>query len=155
MKQSLIAVLLFCFASVKLNAQAAAKTSDSANTGKINVFKDPRLDELVKKEAAFNVVIANSTHAGRGYRLLVLSSNDRNLVMKVRGQLLQHFPDQKVYMTFQPPYIKLKFGNFLEKSDAENYKKQLVKSKVITNNIYTVPDNIEVKPDKNKDKETQ
>ena len=52
-------------------------------------------------------------------------------------------------MTFQAPFIKLKFGNFVEKADAEKYRDLLMKAKFITNNIYVVPEIVEVKPDKN------
>ena len=84
---------------------------------------------------------------------MLLNTNDRPLAMKVRTQLLQHFPEQKVYMSFQPPYIKMKFGNFLDREEAESYKKDISRHKLVSGNIYIVPDNIEVKPDKNKDKE--
>jgi hypothetical protein len=54
-------------------------------------------------------------------------------------------------MSFQPPYIKLRFGNFLERADAEKYKKEIISSKLVTNNIYLLPETIEIKPDKDKD----
>lgn len=155
MKKLFILTGFFCFAVVQLQAQNATVQNDSATEGKITVYKDPRLDELVKKEAGFNDMLAKSARAGNGYRLLILSSNDRNLVMKVRAQLLQRYPEQKVYMSFQPPYIKLKFGNFLEKPEAESYKKEIMKSKLVTTNIYTVPEKIEIKADKLKEKESQ
>ena len=82
-----------------------------------------------------------------------MNTNDRPLAMKVRSQLLQNFPEQKVYMGFQPPFIKLKFGNFLTKEDAETYKKDILRLKITTGNVYLLPETIETKPDKNKDKE--
>ena len=66
--------------------------------------------------------------------------------MKVRALLLQNYPDQKVYMAFQAPFIKLKFGNFVEKAEAEKYRDQIMKAKYVTNNIYVVPEVVEVKP---------
>ena len=122
------------------------------NTGKITVVKDPRIDLLGKKEAEFNTM---GTRLAKGFRLLVLKSNDRDYSMKVRALLLQNFPDQKVYMTFQAPFIKLKFGNFVEKSDAEKYRDMIMKGKMVTNNVYIVPEVVEVKPDKNKENETE
>ena len=145
----IIFISLICFAVVSLKAQTAA--TDSAVTGKVMVIKDTRLDVLQEKEAAFNEALATSVKSSKGYRLMVLSTNDRSLAMKVRAQLLQRYTDQKVYMSFQPPYIKLKFGNFLTKEDADAFRKQLIMTKLITNNIYLVPETIEVKPDKNKD----
>jgi hypothetical protein len=128
---------------------------DTVLTGKVTIVKDPRLDILAKKEAEYNAVTALGPRAAKGYRLMVLNSNDRDYAMRVRASLLQYFPEQKVYMTFQAPFIKLKFGNFLEKGDAEKYKKMITAQKIVTNNVYVVPEVIEVKPDKNKESEEE
>ncbi len=147
--KKIIFISLIFFAAVAVKAQ----TTDSTVSGNVTIIKDSRLDVLQEKEAAFNEALLNSPRAMKGYRLMVLSTNDRAQAMKVRSQLLQNYPDQKVYMTFQPPYIKLKFGNFLSKEDAESTRKDLLKSKMIENNIYLVPELVEVKPDK-KDKDS-
>ena len=166
MKKIILATFLLC-AAFAVQAQTtvpvkktvtdkpAVVPADTVVTGKVTVVRDARLDILGKKEAEFNAVSALGPRAAKGYRLMVLNSNDRNYAMRVRGQLLQNFPDQKVYMSFQAPFIKLKFGNFLDKDDAEKMKKQLVAQKIVTNNIYVVPDVIEVKPDKNKEGDTE
>ncbi len=136
---------------VKPPVKPAVVPADTALTGKVTIQKDPRLDILAKKEAEFNAIAALGPRAAKGYRLMVLNSNDRNFAMKVRGQLLQNFPDQKVYMSFQAPFIKLKLGNFLDKDEAEKMKKQIVAKKIVTNNVYVVPEIIEVKGDKMKE----
>ncbi|MES2848469.1 MAG: hypothetical protein V4685_05405 [Bacteroidota bacterium] len=141
------------FISASLLALGTAKAqitiNDSTNKGKVTIIKDSRIDVLEKKEAGFNEAMNLLPKAGRGYRLMVLSTNDRPLAMKVRGALLQRYPDQKIYMVFQPPNIKLKFGDYIEKADAENVRKDMLKNKIVTGNIYIVPDKIEIKPDKN------
>lgn len=152
--KKIAAIILLGFTGIAGKAQTMT-TVDSSNRGKVTVIKDNRLEELAKKETAFNEAQALATKLGKGYRLIVLSTNDRLLAMKVRAQLLQRYPDQKVYMSFQPPYIKLKFGNYAEKPDAENMKKEILKNKIVTSNIYVVPENIEIKPDKNKEKEEE
>ena len=130
--------------------------SDSIPEGKVTVYKDSRLDILAKKEAAFNEANGYSLgpRSAKGYRLMLLSTNDRPAAMKLRAQLLQRFPEQKVYMSFQPPYIKLRFGNFVDKADADKYKKEISRTKLVTNNIYLLNETIEVKPDKDKEKDT-
>ena len=140
---------IFCIA-----AQAQVANADTALVGKVTVNKDPRLDILAKQEADINkATVGLGTKAAKGYRLLVVNSNDNNLVKKVRATLLQRFPEQKVYMSFQAPFIKLKFGNFVDKDEAEKYRKMLVNAKVVTTNIYLVPEIVEVKVDKNKETE--
>lgn len=124
---------------------------DTATEGKITVYKDSRLEVLAKKEAALNEAYSLGPRSSKGYRLMLLSTNDRPAAMNLRAELLQRFPEQKVYMSFQPPYIKIRFGNFLEKEDATKYKKEIIKAKLVTNNIYLLPETIEIKPDKEKD----
>ena len=144
--------VLFCL-------QAAAQTTelqDTVTEGKVTVYKDSRLDILAKKEAAFNEANGYSLgpRSAKGYRLMLLSTNDRPAAMRLRAELLQRFPEQKVYMSFQPPYIKLRFGNFADKADADKYKKEITRTKLVINNIYLLNETIEVKPDKDKEKET-
>src|SRR5688572_18718945 len=121
-----------------------ALCQDSLIEGTISYSKDPRLETLGKKMAEYNEAIASTAaRSAKGYRLMVLSTNDRNEALNLRTRLLQLYPDQKVYMIFQSPYIKLKFGNFLEKKDAERVKRQLNDSKIVTGNIYVLPEKIE------------
>ena len=139
---------LFCF--TKLNAQ---KINDTIISGTATVIKDARIDILGKKMAEYNsslgkVTYANGLISAKGYRLMVVSTNDRPYAMKIRAQLYQMFPDQKQYMSFQMPNIKIKFGNFLDKADAERVRKQILGTKLVTNNIYILPETIEVKPAK-------
>jgi hypothetical protein len=151
MKQILIGILC---ASVFSMANAQVVTADSPVAGKVTVIKDPRLDILAKQEAEINkATVGFGTKAAKGYRLLVLSSNDNEYVRQVRTKLLQRFPEEKVYMTFQAPFTKLKFGNFIEKSDAERYKKMITSYKIVTTNVYLVTEIVEVKSDKNKEEE--
>lgn len=123
--------------------------SDTAEQAKVTIDKDPRLDLLAKVQV--DIANANAKMAARftkGYRLFLLKTDDRDYAMKVRAFLLQTFPEEKVIMSYQAPFIKMKFGNFVEKEEAEKLKKQILKSGVIKGGIYVVPDTIELKPDK-------
>ena len=51
--KKILALLLVAFFVFSAHAQVSA-IPDTANQGKITVFKDSRLDILAKKEAAFN-----------------------------------------------------------------------------------------------------
>ena len=138
---------------------AKSQTSNTGDTifspGKVAIFKDGRLDILARKEAEFNEAIANGPRTAQGYRLMLLSTSDRAMAMNLRAQLLQRYPEQKVYMSFQPPYIKVKFGNFLDKAEADSYRQDFVRNKLVSSNIYLVPENIEVKGDRLKERENQ
>lgn len=129
---------------------AQSGSYDSIVRGRVTVNKDERIDILGKKMAEYNESLANKVHLSKGYRLMLLSTTDRAKAMQVRSQLLQQYPEHAVYMTFQSPYIKLKFGNFLEKEEADKMRKQIAAANIVTGNIYLLPDMVEVKPDKNK-----
>jgi hypothetical protein len=138
-------LLIFLTATWVMTAKAQITPTDTAATGTITITKDPRLEILGKKQQDFNKAATYGPRAAKGYRLLVLSSNDRNYVMKVRAELLQNYPEQKVYMTFQAPYIKLKFGDFTEKSDADMYKRFITSAKIVNTSVYLVQEVVEVK----------
>ncbi len=123
---------------------------DSVIRGTVTIVKDERIDLLGKKMAEYNESLANKIHLVKGYRLMLLSTTDRTQAMQLRSQLMQQYPEHNVYMTFQSPYIRLKFGNFIEKEDAEKMRKTLAQAKVINGNIYIVPEMVETKPDKTK-----
>ncbi len=144
MKKGFIFLLLLC-ANTYLNAQIVA--TDTLNNGTVFVQKDSRIDVLGEKMSAYNSSLAKNIRSGKGFRLMLLTSNDRNLVMQTRSKLLQQYPEHKIYMIYQSPFIKLKMGNFVEKADAEKLKKQLLNQKIITGNIYILQETVEIKPE--------
>ena len=144
--KKLFLVLLFNVFMVAVWAQNSI--TDSAIIGTATLTKDPRIETLGKKMAEYNESLASKLHSTKGYRLMLLSTNDRVKALQVRSQLLQLFPDQSIYMIFQSPYIKLKFGNFLDRKEAEDYRKQINAAKIVNSNIYIVPEMVDVKADK-------
>jgi len=143
--------LIIFFLVFLVNHQLIAQSTDSTAANKIVVQQDYRMDILARKEADINTAILKAqARLAKGYRLMILNTNDRGYAMKVRGELLQKYPDQKTYMWFANPYIKIKFGNFKTQDEAEPYRKAI--SKMLNGaTIYYVPETIEVKPDKDFD----
>jgi hypothetical protein len=117
--------LIPCSAALAQNTVA-----DTVKSQKVTVTKDPRLDILAKAESEYNLMASRFI---KGYRLFVLKSDNREYAMKVRAYLLQTFPEEKVIMTYQSPFIKMKFGDFVEKHDAES--KNDYEGKVVTGNL--------------------
>lgn len=138
---------LFC--AFFIGSRSFAQTLDSTTQNKIVVHQDYRMDLLARKESDINTAILKAqARIGYGYRLMILNTNDRAYAMKIRGELLQQYPEQKTYMWFANPYIKIKFGNFKTKDDAEPYRKE-ISNMMNGATIYYLPETIEVKPDKN------
>lgn len=145
--KKILCLIILLTAGKMLFAQTVP--ADTIIAGKVTINKDPRLDLLAKAQA--DIAIANSKMAARftkGYRLFVLKTDDRDYAMKVRSYLLQNFPEEKVIMTYQAPFIKMKFGDFEDKEDAEKMKKQIERDGIVKGGVYVVPDTIELKPDK-------
>jgi hypothetical protein len=110
------------------------------------VNKDPRLDILSTKQAAINRLTARMTSSGKykGYRLQVLSTRSRDQAFRVKAELLQKFPGQKTYALYQSPYFKIRLGNFLERADAERFRKTMLQS--YPQGVFVVEDVIEYTP---------
>lgn len=144
MKKWLTLLMVLCFNSY-LEAQII--TIDTLNNGTVLLQKDSRIDILGQKMGDYNTSLAKNIRSGKGFRLMLLTSNDRNVVMQTRSKLLQQYPEHKIYMIYQSPFIKLKMGNFVEITEAEKLKKQLLSQKIVTGNIYILSETIEIKPE--------
>jgi len=117
-----------------------------AQSGSVVVNKDPRVDLLISKQIEINeVTTRHSRRTAPGYRILVISSNDRNKVIEAKTTMYREFPELKAYMMYQAPFFRLKLGNFKDRAEAEAYLggvQRLVKS-----GVYIVTDTIELRPD--------
>lgn len=141
--------IVFILMSMSVFAQKAGDTT--LVYGTVTVNKDPRIDMLGEKmgEVMQRATVSPTGYVKvNGYRLMLMNTNDREAVMRVRSQLLQMFPDQQPYIIFQAPFIKLKFGDFLSKPDAERARRQIMAAKLVTNNTYIVAEPIIVKAEK-------
>lgn len=136
-----------------VNAQT--EVIDTCEGGNITVVDD-RLLILEAAEAKVNKTRGTTDkvereygpRAAQGFRLMLMSTSDRTLAMNTRAKLLQRFPEQKVYMAFLAPNIRLKFGNFVTKADADRYKKLIRQAGIVATNMYVIPEVVEVKPSK-------
>lgn len=138
---------LFSFFLISFSLNTFSQKQDSASNRMV-VHSDYRLQLLGKRISEINTnILKSQARTAKGYRLMVLNTNDRAYALKVRSELLQRFPDQKPYMWYANPYIKLKFGNFRTKEEADDYRRQI--SQMLDGaNIYLLSETIEVKPDK-------
>jgi hypothetical protein len=131
-------VLLVCTAAIHAHGQ-----TDNNN---VVVHKDPRIDLLVNKQIEINeITTRNSRRSGSGFRILIISTNNRNKVMEAKTKIYERFPELKAYLMYQPPFFKLKVGNFKDRSEAETYLYDL--QKIFLSGVYIVPDVIEIKLD--------
>ncbi len=120
--------------------------ADSSNTVIVN--KDHRIDLLVKKQAYINDVTSrDGKRTDKGFRLMIVSTNNRDEAMAAKTKIYTFFPDLKAYMWYQSPYFRVKAGNFKDRKDAEAYQRRL--NTYFPKGVFIMKDIIEVKPSKN------
>ena len=143
--------LLAAFLIPGTNLVFAQDTTSIANNSVI-VHKDPRLDMLVARQAQINEATSrDSRKTGKGYRLMVISTNSRDEAIAARTKVYTYFPELKAYLWHQSPYYKVKAGNFKERKDAEAYQEKL--SVYFPKGVYIMNDIVEFKLDRSQDEE--
>jgi len=60
-----------------------------------------------------------------GYRVQVISTDDIDVANLVRSELYEKTTRKEVYIFFEPPFYKVKIGDFTSKSEAENLRFKL------------------------------
>jgi hypothetical protein len=118
--------------------------SQADSTNPVVVEKDPRIDQLVKKQIEINeVTTRESRRFVPGFRIQVMNSPDRAKVFAAKARVFEQFPDWKPYLLYQSPNYKLRVGNFKTQDEAQDAMKQL--SKLFPSGLYVIPDVIELK----------
>ncbi|TAD84129.1 MAG: hypothetical protein EAY75_13690 [Bacteroidetes bacterium] len=132
---STLLIISYCFAHAQTDS-----------TRGLTLIRDPRVDLLVKKQAQINRVAVHKSSSGqyKGFRLMVLNTNNRDEAYNTKSMLLRRYPEQNIYMAYQAPYYKIKMGDFIKRADADNFKKQITGLK---QSIFVVQDIIKIKPE--------
>lgn len=110
------------------------------------VIKDARLEVLSVKQAYINKRTSMMTSAGlyKGFRIQLISTASRDAAQQMKTDMMNKYPDQKIYMLFQSPNFKVRMGNFLKRNDAERFRMQLIR--YFPQGVYIVEDAIEYTP---------
>jgi len=123
------------------------KLFSQTDTSSVVVYKDSRIDLLIKKQIDINEeTTRENRRTASGYRILVINSNDRKKVFAAKAKIYQLYPELKPYLLYQAPFYKLKVGNFRTKEEAEEILVE--RSRDFPTGLYIVRDIIEVKPER-------
>ena len=118
------------------------------DSSSVIIHRDNRIDLLVKKQANINETTSrDSRRTDKGFRLMIISTNNRDEALAAKTKVLTYFSDLKAYMWYQSPYFKVKAGNFKDRKDAEAYQKRL--NTYFPRGVFIMKDVIEVKASKN------
>lgn len=122
-------------------------TGQKTDSNTVVINKDPRLDLLIKKQAYINEVTSrDSRRTDKGFRLMIISTNNRDEALSAKTKVYTFFPELKAYMWYQSPYFRVKAGNFKDRKDAEAYQRRL--NTYFPKGVFIMKDVIEVKPSK-------
>ena len=86
----------------------------------IEVIKDSRIDDLIKKQGepippALNVQI-------NGYRLQLFFDSEKSKIDQMRVQFAKSYPKVETYVTYSAPNYFLRVGDFRTQLDADRLK---------------------------------
>jgi hypothetical protein len=125
-------------------AQNDSLWHNAADSNSLIVHKDPRLDLLVKKQATINEVTSREgKKTDKGFRLMIISTNNRDEALAAKTIIYTNFPELKAYLWYQSPYFRVKAGNFKDKKDAESYQRRL--NSYFPKGVFIMKDIIELK----------
>ena len=110
----------------------------------VEIIKDPRLDLLIQKQEELNKkAYLENKKSIPGFRVMVITTNDRTKALDVKTTLLRNFPEHKTYLIYQTPNFKVQIGNFKTQVEAEKLKKIIVR--LYPDGVIIVPTTIEIK----------
>mgnify|MGYP003444277521 CR=1 FL=1 len=107
---SLVLLLVSIF---KLQAQ-------TADTGKITLIQDRKIEDLVAKH-----IEINSKAAIKGYRVKIHFGADKNKAKEIKAKFLAQFPTVAAYEKYDQPNFNIRVGDFRTKLEAYKFLKAL------------------------------
>lgn len=107
---SLVLLLVGIF---KLQAQ-------TADTGKITLIQDRKIEELVAKH-----IEINSKAPVKGYRVKIHFGADKNKAKEIKAKFMVQFPTVAAYEKYDQPNFNIRVGDFRTKLEAYKFLKAL------------------------------
>jgi hypothetical protein len=152
MKITSLVALFLITANTSIGQTRSVTDDDTSGRKKpdsmfITVHKDPRLDQLIKKQVYINEITSrDSRRTDKGFRLMIISTTSRDEAIAAKTKIYTYFPDLKAYLWYQSPYFRVKAGNFKDRKDAEAYQQRM--NTYFPRGVFIMKDVIEVKPGK-------
>jgi hypothetical protein len=102
----------------------ATFSQNNVSVQKVIVVEDPRIVSLVEKH-----IYINGKQKITGWRVQIFfesGNNSKSRAYSKKGLFMAMYPDAGVYLMYQPPYFKVRVGDFRSRMDAEGFKQKLI-----------------------------
>lgn len=94
-----------------------------AQSGKVTIVKDSRIDGLVAREC---IIIPPAINPQiDGYRIQLFFDSEREAINEARGTFIAKYPRIDTYTTYNAPNFFLRVGDFRTRMEAEKVKLEL------------------------------
>lgn len=149
--------ILFSLAVLSAFSGRAQRTEIPAPAGEpmVIVHKDARLDALISRQQKVNLQVEKENKENqrsmKGFRVQIINFKTRDEVIGAKTRIYQAFPELNAYINYSAPSFRLRVGDFKTSEEAKPYKDRI--AKMFSNSVYTIPDVINLKPEKNKEEE--
>jgi len=115
MKITSLIILLVCPFCFIVNAIVA-------DTGKVIVVQDTRIDALLNKKIEINKKTDGKIS---GYRVQIHFGGDSQEAKKIKADFMNAHGDMPAYYIYEQPNFKIRVGDFKTKLEAQKFLKQI------------------------------
>ncbi|MCC8410528.1 SPOR domain-containing protein [Mucilaginibacter sp. UR6-1] len=110
----------------------------SAQRGRVEVVKDPRVDTLINRWADLNKN-SGARSSNYGYRVQIFNGSNRKDAYKAQNRFQDMHPDMRTYISYRDPNFKVHAGDFRTRLEAQ---KMLEELKPYFSGMFVIPGKI-------------
>ena len=110
--------------SVVVLAQHRPKEQQHRQEGNIIVYQDSRVDSLVKQHITLNKAFPGI----EGCRVMIFfdaGNNSKDTAYKVMIEFNEEYPEIPAYISFNPPYYRVRVGDFRTEFEAVRFMRRI------------------------------
>ena len=114
-----------------------AFTQIKAQNGSVKIVQDHQIESLIFKQ----ILINKNINDINGFKIQIKNTTTQKEANILRQNFSKYFPNLKSYLNYEPPYYKIRIGNYLTKIEAQ---KDLKKIKRKYYGAYLVPCGVDI-----------
>lgn len=95
----------------------------SFSQGSVEIIRDPRVDNLVRKQS--EIIPPATAPQINGYRVQLFFDSNKTLVDQARIKFVSQFPKIDTYIIYNAPNYFLKVGDFRTEMEADRIKQEV------------------------------